>query len=226
MAEDRFFRLAFFALFTILTLIRLYFKLRANVFRETIFSREESVVLIAARAILGLPLLGAIFVYLLFPGRFLWMRLSVPLSLRWTGICLAGLSLGILIWVHLALGKNFATSIRLKNGHTLVKTGPYGLIRHPMYSAYFVLFLAAFLITENWVIGASGAAVILLLMTVRLRFEEDLLVGRFGKDYVAYRELTPKFLPRPPFPKPAAGPEERREIKETTGNLPPPSYEV
>ena len=217
--------MAFFALFTFLTIIRFYFKVKANVFRERIFSRDESVGLIAARAVIGIPLVVAILNYLFFPQRLPWMRLPLPVWLRWSGLLLAGLSLTFLIWVHRALGKNFSTSIRVKRDHALVKTGPYSLLRHPMYSAYFLIFLSAFFISGNWIIGASGLAVILLLMTVRLRLEEGLLVGRFGPDYVHYCDLTPRFVPRPGFRKhlPEDASTYAERIGETNGNLSPPS---
>jgi|GEM_PF-4141654 len=65
-----------------------------------------------------------------------------------------------------------------------------------MYSAYLLLFLSAFFVTRNWIIGLSGTAVILFLMTVRLRLEEALVIGRFGQEYLRYRALTPMFMPR------------------------------
>ena len=77
----------------------------------------------------------------------------------------------------------------------MIDTGPYRWIRHPMYAAYFVLFLSAFLIAENWIIGASGTAIIGMLMTVRLKREEDILIQRFGRRYLDYRRTTGRFLP-------------------------------
>lgn len=195
MIDDIFFRHAFFAFFTLLAAVRFYYKLKANVFRDRIFSRDEGAGLMAARAVLGMPLVLAILAYLFLPGRFPWMRIPLPGWLRWCGLVTAGLSLVLLVWVHRALGKNFSTSIRVKRHHELVMIGPYSWIRHPMYSAYFLIFLSAFLISENWIIGTAGMAVILLLMTWRLRLEESLLVGRFGESYLGYRLATPKFLP-------------------------------
>jgi protein-S-isoprenylcysteine O-methyltransferase Ste14 len=167
----------------------------AGVFKERTFSKDERIGLVVVRAVLGTPLIAAIMIYLFFPERFQWMRIPLPAWLRWSGLFLAAISLVFLVWVHRALGKNFSTCIGVKRHHVLVETGPYGLIRHPMYSAYFILFLSAFLISGNWIIGASGLAVILLLMTVRLQLEEGLLVGRFGEAYLFYRERRPKFIP-------------------------------
>jgi 4-alpha-glucanotransferase len=64
-----------------------------------------------------------------------------------------------------------------------------------MYAAYLLLFLGAFLLSGNWVIGAGGAGVILTLMTVRLPSEERRLAERFGETWRCYRSRTGAFLP-------------------------------
>lgn len=203
MPQPVLFTISFIALFSFLTLIRLYYKIKANVFREPLFSREERAVFIAARAVMGVPLLLATFVHIIAPAKMAWAQFPLPSWLRILGTLSGQGALLFLIWVHRALGKNFSTSIRVKQNHALVTRGPYRIVRHPMYSAYFLIFLSAFLISGNWVIGASGLAIILLLMTARLRLEEDLLVVRFGAAYLRYRDDTPKFFPRPKSIKPA-----------------------
>ncbi len=152
--------------------------------------------MILGRAGFGLPLVAAFLAYLLAPGKFKWMDIELPLWLRWFGLILGLQSLIFLAWVHWALGDNFSPSIRVKRDHKLVMSGPYSLLRHPMYSAYFLLFVSAFLVSKNWVIGASGVAVILHLMLVRIRSEEALLIGRFGDAYHSYKEKTPRYMPR------------------------------
>jgi protein-S-isoprenylcysteine O-methyltransferase Ste14 len=64
-----------------------------------------------------------------------------------------------------------------------------------MYSTYFAFFVSLFLISQNFVIGLCGVAIILMLMTLRLRYEETLLIERFPNDYLRYRETTAKFIP-------------------------------
>ncbi|OHD72814.1 MAG: hypothetical protein A2177_09115 [Spirochaetes bacterium RBG_13_68_11] len=65
-----------------------------------------------------------------------------------------------------------------------------------MYSAYLLLFLGAFLLSANWVIGAGGVGVIVTLMTLRLAGEERRLAERFDGTWLCYRETTGAFLPR------------------------------
>jgi protein-S-isoprenylcysteine O-methyltransferase Ste14 len=110
---------------------------------------------------------------------------------------MAVFALLLLAWAHSTLGGNFSTGMAIKNNPSIVINGPYALIRHPMYLAYFVLFIAAFLISENWVIGVTGLAIIGMLMTVRRVREELFLIERFGNSYREYKEKTGTFMPRP-----------------------------
>jgi protein-S-isoprenylcysteine O-methyltransferase Ste14 len=190
-----FFRFAFIALFSALSILRLIYRLSSGLLRERLYAREEPVVFIAARSALGVPLLAAVVLYIFFPPVLSWMYLPLPGRLRLAGLAIGAGSLALLGWVHHALGSGFRTGPAPRADQPLVREGPYAWIRHPMYLAYFLLFLGAFLLSANWVIGGSGLAIIGLLMTFRLAREEELLVERFGAEYLRYRECTGRFLP-------------------------------
>lgn len=194
---DTIFRGLFIAHFSALTVIRIYYKLKAGIFREPLFSKKEDVFFIAFRAVLGVPLLFATAHVCFFPHTLRIFILDLPLALRTVGVLVGGASLGILVWVHKELGSNFTTSIFVRPGSRFVRTGPYRLMRHPMYLAYFMLFIAAFLMSGSWVLGISGTGIILMLMTLRLKREEENLIAGFGEEYFRYRETTPRFLPLP-----------------------------
>jgi protein-S-isoprenylcysteine O-methyltransferase Ste14 len=193
---ESFFRICFICLFCTLTGMRGYHKLRAGLLRERLYARRESPAFILFRSILGVPLLWAVFAYAFVPGSFPWMYVPLPSWARLTGVPLGAAALALLFRVHGTLGSNFSTSPAPRQNHALVIHGPYRWVRHPMYTAYFTLFLTAFLISENWVAGASGTAIIVMLMTFRRVREEALLVERFGDEYLSYRGRTGMFLPR------------------------------
>jgi protein-S-isoprenylcysteine O-methyltransferase Ste14 len=192
---DLVFRVSFISVFTCLTILRLYFRIRSGLLREPLYSRKEALGFILFRSIVGVPLLLAVALYCFLPERHPWSYLSLPLGVRILGVGLAVCALLLLAWAHRALGGNFTTGVAPKNNHTLVREGPYALIRHPMYLAYFVLFVAAFLISQSWVIGVAGLAVIGMLMTVRRVREEGFLIERFGDTYREYKEKTGGFIP-------------------------------
>ncbi|MBN1834759.1 MAG: isoprenylcysteine carboxylmethyltransferase family protein [Spirochaetales bacterium] len=190
------FRICFICLFCVLTGMRLHYKLRAGLLRERLYAREENVGFIVFRSVLGVPLLWAVFAYAFLPERFPWMYLALPSWLRLVGVILGCAAIALLFWVHQSLDGNFSTSLAPRREHRMVTRGPYAWVRHPMYSAYFTLFLAAFLISRNWLTGATGLAIILMLMSFRRIREEALLVERFGEEYRRYGSSTGMFLPR------------------------------
>jgi protein-S-isoprenylcysteine O-methyltransferase Ste14 len=192
---ETFFRFAFISLFSVLSILRLIYRLRSSLFREPLYAPQEPRAFILARSLLGVPLLAAVFLYSFFPQSLPWMYFRLPDGLRLAGLAVGAGSLALLAWVHQALDGAFSTGPAPRPEQPLVRWGPYAWIRHPMYLSYFLLFCGAFLLTANWVIGGLGLAIISLLMTWRLAREEELLVKRYGSEYAQYRESTGSFLP-------------------------------
>lgn len=190
------FRILFIILFSLLTLMRTAFKIRYGVFRDHALKSREGYVPVIIRWILGIPLGFSTFLYILLPEALDWMYLPLLPAGRYAGAVAGYFCLFLLLRVHLVLGDNFSTTLVENKQHALIRTGPYRYIRHPMYTAYFFLFVAAFLISGNWVIGLSGTLVIISLMTVRLKREEALLVERYGDEYLGYAEEVGRFFPR------------------------------
>jgi protein-S-isoprenylcysteine O-methyltransferase Ste14 len=123
-----------------------------------------------------------------------------PLQLRFqndTYVQIIGISLEtfgyfLFLWSVLARGR-CTTSWAMRENHKLVTSGPYRHIRHPSYLAYFLLFSGLFFMLLNLL-----ATVPLLAIPGYLRlapYEEQLLIKRFGKDYLEYQKRTGRFLP-------------------------------
>ena len=98
-------------------------------------------------------------------------------------------------WTLRSLGKNLTDTVVTRADATLVTDGPYHLVRHPFYVTVALLMLAMTLLSANGWIGASGLAVMALLV-VRTSKEEQMLIARFGDDYRSYMARTGRFLPR------------------------------
>jgi protein-S-isoprenylcysteine O-methyltransferase Ste14 len=199
------YRVAFIAMFTLLTSIRAYYRIATGAFRERLYADSEEWHFIALRGLFGIPLVAATAVYVLDLPWAPWAAVRLPAWPRWTGAGAGLAAVALIALAHRALDGNFSPTIRLRRHHRLVSTGLYRFVRHPMYAGYLLLFLGAFLLSANWVIGASGVGVILTLMTVRLPPEERRLAQRFGEAWRSYREATGTFLPRlrRRFPSPA-----------------------
>jgi protein-S-isoprenylcysteine O-methyltransferase Ste14 len=96
---------------------------------------------------------------------------------------------------HADLGRNWSISLQIRNEHRLVTTGIYRLIRHPMYSSFFVLAIAQLMLLPNWFAGATGLIGIGLLYAFRVRQEERMMVERFGAEYLDYMAHTGRLIP-------------------------------
>lgn len=189
------FRILFTVLFCGLTVIRLIYKVKYHAFFSRSQIHDEGWGILLFRWLLGIPLLFGMLLYIVFPEVLPILFFRIPSFLRIAGFYLGVFCL-ILLWrVHHALGSSFSTSICIVN-HDLVTSGPYRFVRHPMYTAYILLFIAAFLLSGSWLVGGAGCLIILSLMTVRLKKEEAVLLKLYGKRYQEYAGKTPRFFPR------------------------------
>jgi protein-S-isoprenylcysteine O-methyltransferase Ste14 len=96
---------------------------------------------------------------------------------------------------HVDLGTNWSITLELRESHRLVTQGIYSQIRHPMYSALLLYSLGQAAALPNWVAGPSYLAALMLLLSLRIGFEERMMREEFGGDYDAYSARTKRFIP-------------------------------
>lgn len=97
-----------------------------------------------------------------------------------------------------ALGKHWSLQARVLEGHELVTSGPFRVVRHPIYSAMLALLVASGIAVGDWRRLLGGLAVTSLGTWLRVRGEERLLRENFGPAWDDYVERVPALLPRPP----------------------------
>lgn len=95
-----------------------------------------------------------------------------------------------------ALGKQWALVARVIEGHVLIATGPYAIVRNPIYLAMLGMFVASALAVARWQAALAGLVVFLAGTAVRIRAEENLLRAAFGARFDDYARSVPAFLPR------------------------------
>jgi protein-S-isoprenylcysteine O-methyltransferase Ste14 len=189
----------FIGVLCLLTGVRFYYKIRYYRLVTVKAFAYESKWLVVFRYVLGLGLLAITGVIVVSTNPISLGRVTIPGPLRLVGALLACLSVLLLVAAHHALGPGFSTTIETGQVGKVVRTGPYRFIRHPIYMAYVSLFFSLFLVIANWLFGFLGTAIILSLMIVRLRYEEDALMVKFPQEYGDYKQNTGAFIPR--FPR-------------------------
>jgi protein-S-isoprenylcysteine O-methyltransferase Ste14 len=115
---------------------------------------------------------------------------------------LAALTLAGLLftwWARIYLGPLWSGSITRKEGHHVVDTGPYALVRHPIYTGLIAAIVASALAAATWT-SLLGAALVAFGLWLKARIEERFLTVELGADaYGAYRRRVPMLLPFPPI---------------------------
>jgi protein-S-isoprenylcysteine O-methyltransferase Ste14 len=121
---------------------------------------------------------------------------------RWALV--GAIALGFLFcwWARITLGSLWSGTVTRKDDHYIVDTGPYALVRHPIYTG---LILAAFATAALWgaVTNLAGAVLITLGFSIKAGIEERFLRRELGREaYDAYAARTPMLIPRL-WPSPA-----------------------
>lgn len=138
----------------------------------------------AQRVLLGIAIVLEIEPSLGFLGTLL-----VPhaLLLQALGMLVAFTGVGLAVWARSHLGGNWSGDVTIKKGHTLTRTGPYGLVRHPIYLG--ILLMVVGCATALGTVGAGIAVVAgLLFVGLRVSTEEKLMRGKFGKEWELYKK--------------------------------------
>ncbi len=148
------------------------------------------------RAVLAIPAVYFMVRYMVDPGFLAWAGFNIPTWFQWLGLVLGILSIPLTVWVHINLGINFSSVLHIREKHTLITSGPYAWIRHPMYTVLFIHFLGILLMTKNWLMGGVPILALVLIVAVRLRNEEGLMLDTFGDEYRRYMHRTGRFLPK------------------------------
>jgi len=125
------------------------------------------------------------------PGRLLW---RLPLAADWSLTVVVAIGLGFTWWARVTIGSFWSSGVSRKDGQAIVQSGPYRLVRHPIYTG--LILAAAALATQiGMPTNLAGAALIALSFFLKARLEERLLGEALGPDYAAYRARTPMLTP-------------------------------
>ena len=112
-----------------------------------------------------------------------------------TGIVLTIAGLGFSAWARLHLGKYWSSLVMVRIGHRIIRTGPYRIVRNPMYTGLLIAFVgAAIAIGELLAFVALGIGI--AVVWVKIKAEEEILLEKFGEEYLQYkRDVRAAIIP-------------------------------
>jgi protein-S-isoprenylcysteine O-methyltransferase Ste14 len=118
------------------------------------------------------------------------------------GVSLVIAGLAFAIWARVHLGSNWSGTVTIKQGHELIRSGPYAWVRHPIYTGLIMALLGT-TIASGTVHAAIGLAIIVESLVRKSRTEEEFMRATFPGEYQRYSAQVPALIPfvrpsRPP----------------------------
>ena len=135
----------------------------------------------------------------------LWLP-SVPLPLLnerflpdgawrfWSGAAVTAGGLLFAVWARRHLGKNWSQAVTLKEDHELITSGPYALVRHPIYTGLLLAFVGCAVARGEWR-GLLAVALVFVALWRKLALEEKWMRAQFGESYEAYSRRVAALVP-------------------------------
>jgi protein-S-isoprenylcysteine O-methyltransferase Ste14 len=145
-----------------------------------------------------LPL--ALAIWLLFPGHAteggLMTARMYPRSevIAVLGMLLVAVGISFACWARHVIGSNWSSEVQVKQGHELIERGPYGLVRHPIYTGLLLAFLGTAAAVGEWH-GLVAVVIIAASFWFKLRLEERWMRESFGQAYVDYTRRVKALIP-------------------------------
>jgi protein-S-isoprenylcysteine O-methyltransferase Ste14 len=125
-------------------------------------------------------------------GRALW---PVSDALGWTLVAVAIAGFLFTWWARVHLGRLWSANVMRKADHRVVDTGPYALVRHPIYTGI-ILATFAFAVMRATALTIAGVAVMTLGWWIKARLEERFLRAELGAEgYDRYAARVPMLVP-------------------------------
>jgi len=142
---------------------------------------------------------------LAFAAWLMWTSVALPAGLdapfmpraEWTFVAGALVATGGLLFAAQArrhLGRNWSATVTVKKDHELITSGPYALVRHPIYTGLLLGFTGSALALGQWR-GLVAMAIVFVSLWRKLRLEEHWMRARFGPDYADYARRVKALVP-------------------------------
>jgi protein-S-isoprenylcysteine O-methyltransferase Ste14 len=115
-------------------------------------------------------------------------------TVAWLGAALTLAGIAFAIWARVVLGGNWSGQVTVKEGHELIRTGPYALARHPIYTGL-ALAIAGSALAGGELRGLIALILVVASFVYKMRIEERLMRQTFGAAYDAYAREVKALVP-------------------------------
>ena len=193
MDEELLFRLLIVGIYGVFAAIRIAFRLPASR-REEGEQRNPPRVAIFAMSFGIIGYFIILILYLVYFPLVLWFTIPLPLIVRWIGVVAAILCVPSLYWIHTILDKQYSAQLEIQDDHSLIESGPYRKVRHPMYTVFITFLVGIALVVSN-LLGLILSLLITCSFPSIAKTEEAMLTDTFGEEYRSYMKRTGRFLP-------------------------------
>ena len=119
----------------------------------------------------------------------------VNIVLQVVAVILAAASVWLMMAAIKELGKQWSLQARLIEGHKLVTTGVYQIVRHPIYTAMLGMLVATGVAFSRWYVVLPAVVVFIIGTKIRTVFEERLLRDAFGQEFEDFQASVPGLIP-------------------------------
>ena len=110
------------------------------------------------------------------------------------GLIMVAIGLGFAVWARVYLGRNWSATVTVKQDHELIRSGPYALVRHPIYSGILFALVGTAVAIGEWR-GLLAFAAIAVGFLFKIGAEERFMGETFGEQYARYRAEVPALIP-------------------------------
>jgi protein-S-isoprenylcysteine O-methyltransferase Ste14 len=112
----------------------------------------------------------------------------------WCFAALTAAGLMFAVWARAHLGRNWSGTVTVKEEHTLITSGPYAAVRHPIYTGLLTGFLGSALALGTWR-GLLAFAIVFVALWRKLLVEESFMAQTFGDSYAQYKARVRALIP-------------------------------
>jgi protein-S-isoprenylcysteine O-methyltransferase Ste14 len=119
----------------------------------------------------------------------------LPASAAWLGVVLAFVGLFLRWWAMVVLGRFYTRTLITTETQTVVRRGPYRLVRHPGYAGSLLTWIGAAAASGNALLLVVVAIVLWLVYMRRIAAEEEMLLQSLGVSYAKYRKESWRLVP-------------------------------